>query len=105
MQLDVGELRDTIDGEEHVHLAFGATQLADIDMNIADRGLGKAPALGCSLLAAWQSGNPMPGKAAMERAAGEFGDALAQAAKHVIEREQGTAAELDDDRLFGLGQH
>jgi hypothetical protein len=43
--------------------------------------------------------------AAVERAARERRDGLAQAAQDVVERQQGAAAELDDDRLLGLGQH
>jgi len=38
----------------------------------------------------------------MESAARQLGDGLAQAAEHVIEREQGTAAKLDEDRLLDL---
>ena len=47
----------------------------------------------------------MPVAAAMESAARQLGDGLAQAAEHVIEREQGTAAKLDEDRLLDLGVH
>jgi hypothetical protein len=54
VQLDVGKLRDAIDGEEHVHLALGAAQFADIDVDVSDRCLSEAPALGGGLLAPWQ---------------------------------------------------
>jgi hypothetical protein len=40
----------------------------------------------------------------MKRAAGQLGDTLAQAAQHVVEREQRASTELDDDGLLGLGQ-
>jgi hypothetical protein len=45
----------------------------------------------------------MPVEAAMESAARQLGDGLAQAAEHVIERERGTAAKLDD--VLDLGEH
>ena len=45
VEFDEGELRDAIDGEEHVDLAVGMTQLAAVDVDIADRRFGKAAAL------------------------------------------------------------
>ena len=47
---------------------------------------------------------PCRTQAAVQGAAGELGDRLAQAAEDVVERQQGAAAELDDDGLLGLGQ-
>ena len=46
---DVGELGDPVDGEEHEELAVGQAQFADVDMDVADGGLGEALALrrGC----------------------------------------------------------
>jgi hypothetical protein len=88
-----------------VHLTFGAAQLADIDVDIADRRIGKPPALGRGLLAPWQSRDPMPRKAAMESTAGQLGDSLAQPAEDVIKRKQGAAAKLDDDCFLDLGQN
>ena len=40
-ELDVGKLRHAVDGQEHVQLALNQTQLADVDVDIADRGLGE----------------------------------------------------------------
>jgi hypothetical protein len=105
MQLDVGELRDTIDSEEHMHVAFGATQIADIDVNVAYCGLGKAPALGCGFLVAWQSRDPMPRKAEMERAAEELGMLSRRQPSTSSSRSKVRRPELDDDRFFDLGQH
>ena len=104
VQLDVGELGDAIDGEEHVDLAFGGAQLAAVDVDVADPGLGEALALGGSLLVSGQAGDAVPFQAAVQGAAGEPGDALPQAAEDVIERQEGAPAELDHDRLLGLGQ-
>jgi len=52
-----------------------------------------------------QTGDVVTGEAAMERAAGKPGDGVAQAAEHVVKRQQGAAPELDDDGLLGFGQH
>lgn len=37
MQLDEGELRCPVDGDEHVQLAFFGAHLGDIDMEVTDR--------------------------------------------------------------------
>ena len=50
VELDEGELRDTIDGEEHVELAVGVAQLAAVDVDVADRRLREAAALGHRLV-------------------------------------------------------
>jgi hypothetical protein len=54
---DVGELRDAVDRQEHEQLALGQAQLADVDMNIPDRGLGEGLALGGLHLALRQAGD------------------------------------------------
>ena len=41
----VGELGHPVDGEEHEEFALGQAQLADIDMDVADRGFGEALSL------------------------------------------------------------
>ena len=58
VQLDVSELGDTIDGEEHVDLALGGAQLAAVDMDVADPGLGEALALGGGRLVSGQAEMP-----------------------------------------------
>jgi len=37
----LSELRDPVDGEEHVHLALGPAQFTSVDVDIANRRLGK----------------------------------------------------------------
>jgi len=46
----------------------------------------------------------VPHEAAVEGAAAERRDRLAQAAEDVVQRQQGAAPELDDDRLLRFGQ-
>ena len=36
VELDVGELRDPVDGQEHDELAVGVAQLAAVDVDVAD---------------------------------------------------------------------
>lgn len=45
MERDEGELRDAIDCEEHADLAVRVSQLATVDVNVADRRLSEASAL------------------------------------------------------------
>lgn len=102
---DVGELRHAVDGQEHAELALGEAEFANVDADVADRGLGAAPALGRPILVPGQPGDAVALQAAVEGAAAERRDGLAQAARDIVERQQGAAAELDDDRLLRLGQH
>src|SRR4051812_44669044 len=46
----------------------------------------------------------MPLQAAMKRAAAELRHGVSEAAHDIIQRQQGTAPELDDDGLLGRGQ-
>ena len=41
----------------------------------------------------------------MERAAGQLWNALAQAADHIIKRQERVTAKRDNDRLLGVGEH
>jgi hypothetical protein len=87
-----------------VELALGEAQLADVDVDVADGGLGEALALRGLFPVLGQAGDAVAHEAAMERAAGEVRDALPEAAQDIVERQQGAAAELDDDGFLGLGQ-
>ena len=77
---DVDELGHPVDGEEHEELALGQAQLADVDVDMADGGLGEALSPRDLLLVPWQAGDAVADQAAMKGAAGEAGDALPQAA-------------------------
>jgi hypothetical protein len=82
---DVGECADPIDSQEHVELAFGQAQLAVVDVHVADPGLSKPASLGRALTVFGQPRDAVAHEAAVERAAGQLGDALTQAAEHVIQ--------------------
>jgi DNA sulfur modification protein DndC len=104
VELDMGELGHAVDGEEHVALALGQAQFAGIDVDEADSGFGEATALGRCLLALGQARDAVADQASVQGRAGETGDRLAQRAQNVVERQEGAAAELDDDGLLDLGQ-
>jgi hypothetical protein len=70
---DVGELRDAVDGQEHEEPALGQAQLAGVDVDVADPGLGEASALGGSLVASRQAGDAVPPQAAVQGTAGKPG--------------------------------
>src|SRR5829696_1927734 len=74
-------------------------------MHVADPGLGEAPALRGVRVVLGQPRDAVAHEAAVERTAGQRGNALAQAAEHVIQGQQGAAPELDDDGLLDFGQH
>jgi hypothetical protein len=100
---DVGELGYPIDGEKHEQLALRQAQLADVDVHVTDPGFGKALALGRLLLAFGQAGDAMTDEATVaSTSAREPGDGFAQAAQHVVQRQEGAAPELDHDGLLGL---
>ena len=97
----MGELGHPVDRQEHEELALGQAQLADVDVHVADLGLGEALALGSLLLALGQPGDAVAYQAAMEGAAGQLRDGVAQAAEDVVERQQ-CGAEIDDDGFLGF---
>ena len=57
-ELDVGELGHPVDRQKHVELALGRAPLADVDMDVPDRGCGELAPLG---VMAWRS-RPAPGR-------------------------------------------
>ena len=77
MKLDVGEFRDAIDGQEEEDLALGRAQLAGVDVDVTDLGLGEALALLGVVFVFGQPRNAVPNQAAVQCAARELWDALA----------------------------
>ncbi len=62
---DVDELRDAVDGQEHEQLALRKAQLAGVDVDVADPGLGETLALGGRLLTLRQARDAVPLQAAV----------------------------------------
>lgn len=105
VELDVGELRDAIDSQEHMDLAVGRPQLAAVDVDVADLGLGKATSFRCFVVGARQARDAVTLETSMEATSRERGDALPQVSEEVVEGEQRPASELDYERLFIGPQH
>src|SRR6195952_3685076 len=104
-KLDVGELRDTIDGEEHVEFAVGQSKFTDIDVDIADGCIGELTALCAFVGILWQPRDAMPPEAAMQARSCELWDGVAQASEHIVERQQRPTTEFDDHGLLGWRQY
>src|SRR3712207_9403936 len=84
---------------------FPYTTLFRSDVDVADPGLGGPLALGSLLVIPRQAGDAVTHQAAVQGAAAELGDRLAQAAEGVVQRQQGAPPELDADCLLGPGEH
>jgi len=103
-ELGVGELRHAIDGEDHGQLALGQAQLAVADVEGADCGLGELASPRGLVRVVGQAGDAVALEAAVQAGACQLRDGVAQAAEHVVERQQGAAAELDHHGLLGWRQ-
>ena len=100
MQLDEGELRGAVDGDEEVELALRGLTSAMSIWKIADR-IGLELALGG--LVAFDLGQPADAvalQAAMQRRARQMRDGRLQGVEAIVERQQGMPSESDDDGLF-----
>ena len=84
---------------------LGRAELGTVDVDVADLRFAERFALRAGVFGFRQAGDAMPLEAAMQSAAAQVGDGVFQAAHDVIERQQGAAAELDDDGLFGEREH
>jgi hypothetical protein len=54
-ELDVGKLRDTVYGEEHIEFAAAEAELTDIDMDVSDLGVRELALFGGSFVSVWQT--------------------------------------------------
>ena len=88
-------------------------QLADVDVDVSNRGGSELAALGAFVWVLGQSGDAVAFQAPVQAGARQLWDAVAQAAEHVvprgtpdvIERQQRPAAELDHHGLLSQCQH
>ena len=104
VELDIGELRDPVDRQEHDEPAVGMSQLAAVEVDVADL-IGLEPlALGLGLFDR-QPGDAVALEAALQGAPAEVGDGIPQAAQHVVQRQQRLLAEGHHDGFLGRRQH
>jgi hypothetical protein len=82
VELDVGELGNPVDGEEHDELAVGVAQLAAIDVNVADL-VGLEPLALLSGLLDRQQGDAVALQASVQGAATEVRDRVSQATQDI----------------------
>ncbi len=96
MELDVGELRDPVDGQEHDQLAVGVTQFATVDVDVADL-VGLEPLAVLLCLLRRKPGDAMALQAPVQGAAAEIGDGVLQATKHIVQGQQSLLPERYHD--------
>ncbi len=90
-----------------------SAELGAVDGDIADLGVLERLAFGAGVLVFGQTGDAVTLEAAVQRAAGELGDLVLEAAHDVVpggtpgvvERQERASPELGGDGLLGLGQH
>ena len=99
--MNIGELGHPVNGQKHIELALGQTQLGNVNVHVADFSRPKLAPPGRFNLARWQPRNAMPEQASMQALAAELRDALAQTAHHVIQGQQRCSPELHDYGLLG----
>ena len=104
MELDVGELRDPVDGQEHDQLAVGVTQFATVDVDVADL-VGLEPLAVLLCLLRRKPGDAMALQAPVQGAAAEIGDGVLQATKHIVQGQQSLLPERYHDGFLGRRQH
>jgi hypothetical protein len=105
MQLDEGELRGAVDGDEHVQLALFSPHLGDIDVEVADRVALERLLRGPVAFNIGQPADAMALQAAVQRRPRQVRDRRLQGIEAVIERQQRIAPESDDDRLLLYGKN
>ena len=88
VELDEGEFRDAIDGEEHVDLAIGMAQLAAVDVDVADCRLCEAAALRLGLIDR-QSRNAVAFEGSGAGSIASASESVLQTSHDVVERQQG----------------
>jgi hypothetical protein len=100
MQLDEGELRRSVDGDEQVELALRGSNLGDVDMKIADR-IGLEFAFGRGFtFDLGQPGDPVALQTPVKGRARQMRDGGLQSVQAVVERQQSMPSECNDDGRF-----
>ena len=104
VELDVGELGNPVDGEEHDELAVAVAQLAAVDVDVADLAGLEQFALLFGLLDR-RPGDAVALQASVQGAATEVGDRVSQATQDIVQRQQRLLPERHHDGLLGRRQH
>ena len=103
MELDIGELRDPVDGEEHDKFAVGVCELGAVDVDIANVVSFEALAL-FGGLGRREAGNAVALKATMQGASAQVWNGVLQTAENVIQRQERPAPEFYNDCFLSRGQ-
>ena len=77
---------------------------ADVDVDVAERRLGKLAPLGSVVWAFGQPGDAMTFQAAVQAGSSELADAIAQGSENVVERQWGAPPELHDRGFLDRGK-
>ena len=100
VQLDEGELRRSVDGDDEVQLALRSSNFGDVDMKIADR-IGLEFAFGGGFaFDLRQPGDSMALQTPVKGRARQMRDGGLQSVKAIVERQQSMPPEGNDDGLF-----
>ena len=103
VELDVGELRDPVDGEEHDEFAVGMGEFGAVDVDISNI-ISFEPLALFRGLARWEAGDAVALKATMQGASAQVWNGVLQTAEDVIQWQERPAPEFDDDGFLGRRQ-
>jgi len=102
-QFDINELGSAINGNEEIEFAFIASEMADVQVKVAD-GIGFEALLRWLAFRLRQAVYAMTLKATMQAGAGQMWDRLLQGVETVIKRQQGLGTEGNDHGLLLLAE-
>ena len=103
VELDVGKLRDAVDGEEQDEFAVSVAQFTAVDMDVSNI-VSFEPLALLPGLARWQARDAMALETTVQRASAQVWDGVLQTAENVIQWQKCPAPEFDDDRFLGRAQ-
>ena len=102
-QFDIDELGSAINGNEEIEFAFISSQMADVQVKVAD-GIGFEALLHWLAVRLRQAVYAMTLKATMQAGAGQMRDYLLQRVEAIIKRQQGLCPEGNDHGLLLLAE-
>ena len=102
-QFNIGELGGTVDGDEEIEFAFIASEMANVQVKVAD-GIGFEALLRRLAFRLRQAVYAMTFEATMQAGAGQMWDCLLQRVEAVIKRQQGLCPESNDHGFLLLSE-